>query len=116
MRPAWVALALLSIACHHAKKPDAAEAPLPATTVKVENQSLFDVDVFVVQHGMSIRLGRAASLRTEVFTIPANFVVNSTELRFDIRPIGAAGAAGTTRTQTTPVQPGDQVILRIPPS
>ena len=116
MRPALVALALLSAACHHAAKPDAAEPPVPATTVKVENQSFFDVDVFVVQHGMSMRLGRAASLKTEVFTIPANFVVNSTELLFEIRPIGAAGAAANTRTQTTPVQPGDQVILMIPPS
>jgi hypothetical protein len=116
MKPAWVALALLVAGCHHAAKPGAAEPPVPATTVKVENQSFFDVDVFVIQHGMSIRLGRAASLKTEVFTIPANFVTNSTELQFNLRPIGAAGAAATQRTQTTSVQPGDQVVLMIPPS
>lgn len=115
MGRALVVLALLSAGCHQAAKPGAAEPPVPATTVRVENQSSFDVDVFVVQHGMSLRLGRAALLKTQVFTIPANFVPRSTELRFELRPIGAAGAAGNTRTETTPVQPGDQVVLMIPP-
>jgi hypothetical protein len=114
MRRALLAVALLGTACRPGAKPGAAE-PQAATTVKVENQNFLDMDVFVVQNGMHIRLGRAASLTTQVFTIPADFVRRSTELLFELRPIGGGGAA-TQRTQTIPVQPGDQVVLMIPPS
>ena len=114
MRRALLALALLSAACGHRVKPGAVE-PRSETTVRVENQNFLDMDVFVVQNGMRIRLGRAASLTTAVFTIPPDFVRNSTQLRFDLRPIGGGGAA-TQRTETIPVQPGDQVVLMIPPS
>ncbi|MFN2570286.1 MAG: hypothetical protein ABR537_01550 [Gemmatimonadales bacterium] len=115
MRGTLLALALLSAACHHGPKPEAAE-PQAETTVKVENQSFLDVDVFVLQNGLRIRLGRAASLTSPVFTIPAIVVRGASLLRFDLRPIGGAGAAANSRTETIPVQPGDQVVLMIPPS
>lgn len=114
MRRALLALALLSAGCQHKAKPAATE-PQSETTVKVENQNFLDMDVFVVQNGMHIRLGRAASLTSKVFTIPADFVRRPTDLRFELRPIGGGGAA-SQRTETIPVQPGDQVVLMIPPS
>lgn len=116
MRGSLFALALLSAGCSHAQKSGPPE-PQSETTVRVENQNFFDMDVFVVQHGMRIRLGRAASLTTQVFTIPANLVPSSTQLQFELRPIGAGGGGGgNARTETIPVRPGDQVVLMIPPS
>jgi hypothetical protein len=116
MRGALFALALLSAGCSHAVKSGPPE-PQSETTVRVENQNFLDMDVFVVQHGMRIRLGRAASISTQVFTIPANLVRGSTQLQFELRPIGGGGVrGGNPRTETIPVQPGDQVVLMIPPS
>jgi hypothetical protein len=106
------ALALLSAGCQHRVRSDS--EPQSETTVKVENQNFLDMDVFVVESGMRIRLGRAASLTSPVFTIPASIVRRPTTVTFELHPIGG-GRAMTQRTETIPVSPGDQVTLMIPP-
>jgi len=50
---------------------------------------------------------------SQVFTLPADIVRSSPQLRFELHPIGGRG---NPRTETISVQPGDQLELTIPPS
>jgi hypothetical protein len=111
MRSALCALALLSAGCSHAGKPGLPE-PQATTTLRVQNRNFLDTDVFVVRDGQRIRIGMVAGLSTQVFTIPADIVRGAPQLRFEIHPIGGRG---NPRTETIPVQPGDEVELTIPP-
>lgn len=113
-----VALALLGTVwaaggCSHAtRSSDSSETgPQSATTVKVDNQNYQDFDVYVLGSGQRIRLGRVASLSTEVFNIPAAIVSVSSDLRFELHAIGART---NPRTERLMVRPGDQVQLTIP--
>ena len=111
MRGALLALALLSVGCGHAVKSGPPEPQAP-TTLKVRNQNFLDTDVFVLREGQRIRLGMVAGLSSQVFTIPADIVRSSPQLRFELHPIGGRG---NPRTETISVQPGDEVELTIPP-
>jgi len=111
IRGALLALALLSPGCGPAVRsgPPGPQAP---TTLKVWNQNFLDTDVFVLRAGQRIRLGMVAGLSTQVFTIPADIVRSSPQLRFELHAIGGRG---NPRTETISVQPGDEVELTIPP-
>lgn len=116
MNGKFVALALLTTmwACSHAARSSGESSetvPQSATTVKIDNQNYQDFDVYVLGFGQRIRLGRVASLSTEVFTIPAAIVTVSTDLRFELHAIGART---NPRTERIMVRPGDQVQLTIP--
>ena len=86
--------------------------PQAPTTLKVRNQNFLDTDVFVLREGQRIRLGMVAGLSSQAFTIPADIVRSSPQLRFELHPIGGRG---NPRTETISVQPGDEVELTIPP-
>jgi len=100
------------VGCHHAATPDTPE-PRAETTLKVRNQNFLDMDVFVLRDGQRVRLGMVAGLSSQVFTLPADIVRSSPQLRFELHPIGGRG---NPRTETISVQPGDQLELTIPPS
>src|SRR5947209_1436327 len=80
MRGALLALALLSAGCGHAVKSGPPEPQAP-TTLKVRNQNFLDTDVFVLREGQRIRLGMVAGLSSQAFTIPADIVRRSPQLR-----------------------------------
>ena len=107
----FLALALLTAACSHAANQSPPE-PQQRTTVSVRNQNFSDMNVFVLGAGQRVRLGFVTGLSTQVFTLPADIVRISPQLRFEIHPIG------TNRnpiSETITVMPGDQVTLTIPP-
>ncbi len=106
-----LALTLLVAACSRAAN-SASPAPEAPTTVKVVNNDVADMSVFVLSSGQQIRLGIVMGGHTEVFTIPAAIVHFSTQLQFEMRPITTGGRS---RTQTTTVSPGEQVRLMILP-
>ncbi len=110
LRGALVVLTLLSAACSHALNSGPAE-PQAATTLEVQNRNFLDMNVYVLQGGQRIRLGTVAGLSSQVLTIPAH-IVRSSPLRFELHPIGGRT---NPRTETITVQPGDQVVLTIPP-
>ena len=93
---------------------DASVAEVPErTVVRVENQAFNDATIYVVRSGSQrIRLGLASGNRTTVLTIPEYLVRFATPLRFLADPIG--GNRGPVSSEIT-VNPGDEVVLQVPP-
>ena len=103
---------MFSAACGHAARSGLPE-PQPRTTLRVENQNFLDMDVFVLRDGLRIRIGMVAGLSTQTFTLRDEIVRSSSQLRFELHPIGGRA---NPRTETITVQPGDEIRLTIPPS
>ncbi len=82
------------------------------TTVRVENQSSLDMNIYVLRGAQRVRLGTATAHLTSRFTIPADLIFGITPLRFLADPIGSSR---TPITDEISVTAGDEVILRIPP-
>lgn len=84
------------------------------TTIKVVNEAFLDMDVYVVpQNGARLRLGTATGNTTTILTIPSTAIFGPTQLRFVADPIGGQHAEVSTSIQ---VNPGDQVVMTIPPA
>jgi hypothetical protein len=113
MKTGLVAVALLVTACSHATRSNSssptAEAP---TTVKVVNDNVVDMNVFVRSNAQLFRLGRVTGGHTEVFTIPPAIVHFQTTLTFEMRPTDGSARA---RSDIVTVNQGDQVTLMISP-
>ena len=115
MKRRLLAVALLSVgaACSHFARSAEPEPQDQVTTVKVENQNFQDMNVYVLgSGGERVRLGLVTSLSTQVFTIPADIVRMSPQIRFLLHPIGARR---NPISETITVMPGDHVELTIPP-
>jgi len=88
------------------------DAPL-RTVLKVENQGFPDMNIFVLPETSNrIRLGTVTGSSNAYFTLPANVVRGTRELRFQALPI--ATPRGPV-SQSIVVTPGDTVVLTIPP-
>lgn len=84
------------------------------TTIKVVNQAFLDMDVYVLpQGGARLRLGTATGSSSTVLTIPSTVMFGATQLRFVADPIGGQHAEVSTSIL---VNPGDQVVMTIPPA
>jgi hypothetical protein len=95
-------------------KQDRVSAPAERTVVRVENQGFSDMTIYVLRGGTQrIRLGLANGNRTSVFEIPRYLVSFPTSLRFIADPIGSNR---TPVSDEIAVNPGDEVVLTIPPS
>ncbi len=106
-----LALALLTAACSP-KHPPASPTTEPPTTVKIVNDNVVDMNVFVRSGGSQFRLGRVAGGHTAVLTIPSALVHFQTTLVFEMRPVDGSARS---RSQSITVNPGDQVTLMISP-
>jgi hypothetical protein len=112
MRAAFVVLALTAIAgCGANPRPGDPGAD-PPTTVRIENQSTLDMNIYVLRNSQRIRLGTATALLTTRFTIPPDLIFGITMLRFLADPIGGDR---TPVTNEIAVTPGDEILLTIPP-
>ena len=113
MRLLALGLTLLATGCSHAARPDPS-VPEGATTVKVVNDNLVDMNVFVRAQGggQQFRLGRVSGGHTEVFTIPAAIVHYQTTLSFEMRPLDGSARS---RSDIVTLNPGDQITLMISP-
>ena len=84
----------------------------PETAVVVDNQSSFEMTIYVWRGAERVRLGTARAITKTRLRLPSGVVFGATTLRFQADPIGA------TRTPISSeilVQEGDEVTLRIPP-
>jgi hypothetical protein len=84
----------------------------PSATVMVENFNFYDANIYAISGARRQRLGFSTGLGTQSFTIPASVLAGSGEVRFEVRPIGRADFP---LTETVIVNPGDVVMLRVPP-
>jgi hypothetical protein len=82
------------------------------TRVRVENQNLADMTIYVYRGSQRMRLGRATGNGVTNLDIPKSMVSGLTELRFQAEPIG--NQRGII-SQPIPVNPGDLVDFTIPP-
>ena len=99
-----------------------AETPEPVVTesasLEVENNSVFDVRVFLIRAGQFIRLGTVTSMTTTSFQLTPHHI--SREIQFYADPIGASirrnqavGSTGRQKTDAFRIRPGQQVQFKL---
>lgn len=84
----------------------------PPTFVEVDNQAFLDANVYVLRSTQRIRLGYAPGGRRSTFRLPRDVIFGPTPLSF---LIDFVGSRRTPRTDQINVNPGDTVVLTIPP-
>jgi hypothetical protein len=105
-------LAALAVPACGARSAESGE-PQPTTVLEVDNQASLDMTIYVVRSsGARQRLGMATAHTRSRLTIPSRLIFGLTPLRFMADPIGGSA---TPITQEITVQPGDIVVLQIPP-
>ena len=97
--------------CGHSKAVTDVAIEQP-TTLLVDNQAFTDMTIYVLEGSRRVRLGMAGGHAETRFTIPKYLVRSITSLRFLADPIGSDRTPVSDEIQ---VNPGDQVVLRIPP-
>jgi hypothetical protein len=81
------------------------------TKVRVENQNVADMTIYVYQGSQRMRIGRVSGNGTTDIVIPKSVVSGVTTLRFGAEPLG--NRRGIV-SQPIPVSPGDLVEFFIP--
>ena len=80
--------------------------------VQVENQRMSDVNVFVLNGGTKLRLGRVGAKRTAQFTIPSGVVSRAREVEFLAESLSGGSPAVSQRIW---MAPGERVRLVLSP-
>ncbi|NLG63730.1 MAG: hypothetical protein GX539_15950 [Candidatus Cloacimonetes bacterium] len=111
LRTALAALALVLVAGACAS--GGGQRDETPTYVTVDNQSRYDMTIYVVRdNGQRIRIGRVSSVSEERLQIPSYLLFGITNLRFLADPLAAQG---TPISNTIAVVPGEEIHLTIPP-
>jgi hypothetical protein len=82
------------------------------TRVRVENQNLSDMTIYVYRGTQRMRIGRAPANVVTNLDIPASVVSGVTQLRFYAEPTGSTRGI---LSEPIPVSPGDLVDFYVPP-
>lgn len=85
----------------------------PPTFVEVDNQAFLDANVYVMRSTQRVRVGYAPGGRRSTFRVPRELLFGPTVLSF---VIDFVGSSRTPRSDRISVNPGDTVVLTIPPS
>jgi hypothetical protein len=111
-RASLLTLAAALAACGGSRRYTPANAE-ERTTLVVENQSFYEMNVYLIRGAQRIRLGTARGNMKTTLPIPQSYLFGPTPLRFLADPIGSRR---TPVSDEITVSPGDQVVLTIPPS
>ncbi len=104
-------LALAVPACSHTGPQSAADAAQAPTVLRVENQSFYDMDIYMVrQAGDRVRIGSVTSQQTANLPIPSSLLFGLSTVRFIARPLAGPGAE---ISQDITVAAGDTVVMTI---
>ncbi len=108
---ALLLLALAVPACSRTGPQSAEDAAQAPTVLRVENQSFYDMDIYMVrQAGDRVRLGSVSSQQTANLTIPSGLLFGLSTVRFVARPLAGPGAE---ISQNITVAAGDTVMMTI---
>ncbi len=108
-----LALAVTLAACGGRAEMPTPGSAQPQTTLEVQNQASLDMTIYAIREGGERRrLGTAIAHQTTKFTIPYTMIFGVSDLRFQADPIGSDQAPVS---EVIPVQPGDVVVMQIPP-
>lgn len=110
---ALATLAIMTVACGGGRSNDQGIIPEERTILRVENDAFNDMRIYVRQGGQRIRLGTATGKSVSTFRLPRSVVYGLVTLRFEADPIGGRGSS---LSEEITVSPGEEVVLRIPPS
>ena len=81
------------------------------TLLRVENQSWYDMTVYVLRGSHRVRLGTVSASSSTIFTLPRDIVGSGTPLRFLAEPVGSRR---TPISDEISVFPGETIVLTIP--
>jgi hypothetical protein len=108
---ALAALTLATAACGGGRRGGSVD-PMQPAFVEVQNQSWYDMTIYIVRSGARVRLGTVSGNSTVLLEIPHTYVNPGLAIRFMADPIGSTR---TPYSQEIAVWPGDTIVLRIPP-
>lgn len=106
----FVVLLILLISCSSASQQARGRMQVK-TTVRVENQNILDMTVYILRGSQRLRLGMVTGLTTREFVIPKNLILGATSLRFLADPIGSRHMPVS---QEILMSPGDKIEIVIP--
>ena len=81
------------------------------TTLEVENDNFYDVNVYVEREGQRFRLGTVTGKTTQMFALPESASLAAARMRVLYRAIGPGESAAT---EELIVDPGDALYVLIP--
>ncbi len=117
--PALLLLGIVLAACSHSGPRSAEKAAPRYTVLRVDNQSFYDLDVFLVREtGDRVRLGFVGTRKTADLTFPSGLITGPVA-RFTAHSRGpGAGLTQDAKTgfevgQTISVTPGDTLTMSI---
>lgn len=103
-------LATLATSCAPRVGPDQV-TPGARATLRVDNQSFNDVNVYALRSGSRMRIGTVTGLTTRTFVLPKTLVGTGTRVQFIASFIGSR--RGPVSEEIT-IWEGDEISLRIP--
>jgi hypothetical protein len=108
----WLVVIAVMGACNRNRPVPEPGADVP-TRVVVDNQAFNDMNIYILDGAQRVRLGTANGLTKTGFNIPKYLVRVGANLRFLADPIGGNRASVS---QSITVNPGDEVVMQIPPA
>jgi hypothetical protein len=107
--PALLLWLLIASGC--ASNPSPSQSDVAATAI-INNQSAFDMDIYLRRETGAARLGFAPGLQVARFALTPPLIAGSTTIRLEARPV----RGGDPRvSELFPVHPGDTLTWVIPP-
>jgi hypothetical protein len=110
---ATLAIMALTSACGRSSRQTTTDLTSNQPVVlKITNENVQDINVFLTQGGDRQRLGMVTTGQTQTFEIPANTLRAGNDLRVQVHPIGGGGDYETERIL---VNAGETISLQVAP-
>lgn len=110
--PAFCILIIGLAACSPVNQKRDEDPDAVKTRVKIDNQNVMSMTIFVVKRGQEVRLGFVPGQSKETLTIPKDIVTVPTTIRLLADPVGSNS---TPISNEFFVSPGDTIEMLIRP-
>lgn len=114
MRPSTYPALLLSLLTAYgcASNPSPGQSDNVAATASIDNQSAFEMDIYLRRETGSARLGFAPGMQVTRFALTPPLIAGSTTLRFEARPVHGGNIKVS---ELFSVHSGDTLTWVLPP-